>query len=232
MKLYTNKAIMFLNEFKKFSRENWWIFVLLSIALVTVYITWKWNLVEILILFLLNLIANLFIMVMQSNYTAKNNKIWAIYHLSSTFIFLSIWIYWLIYLGQSQYIIWQVTYSLAAIKAFLYYNFNKDLSFLSEKTFIPLNIILFIVFITYFKFEPFHILQAVWFSLITSWLVSIKDDIRYWLNVVWIWALVSWSLWWVIISFNSWVVDWIALWFFILTLTVFIYYLKLIKKYI
>lgn len=223
---------MFLKELKTFSSDNWWIFVLLSIALITVYITWNWNIAEILVLFLANFLWNLFIMVMQSNYTAKNNKIWALYHLLSTLFFICIWIYGLVYLKQSQYIIWQIAYTLAAIKAFIFYNYNKDLKFLSEKTFILLNIVLFIIFISNFKFEFFSILQVIWFSLITSWLVSIKDKVRYWLNVIWIWVLTSWSLLWVILSFNLWSLDWIALWFFILTLTVFIYYLKLIKKYI
>ena len=221
-----------LKELKKFSKENWWVFLLLTIALITVYITWNWNLVEIFLLFLVNFIWNLFIMVMQSNYTAKNNKVWWIYQLSSTLVFLTMWIYWLIYLWQSQYIIWQIAYWLAAIKAFTFYNYEKDLKFLSEKTFIALNIILFTIFIKYFDFQSFSILQVIWFSLITTWLVSIKDNIRYWLNVVWIFALTSGSLWWVILSFNAWALDWIALWFFALTLTVFIYYLKLIKKYI
>lgn len=222
----------FLNELKKFSKENWWIFILLTIALIIVYITWNWNLIEILLLFLVNFIWNLFIMMMQNNYSNNNNKIWSKYYIAASSIFICIWLYWFIYLWQSQYIVWQIAYIFAWIKTFLYYNYNINLKFLSEKTFIPLNIILFVIFISYFKYEHYSLLQAIWFSLITTWLVSINDKIRYWLNVVWIWALTFWSLWWVIISFNSWNLDWVALWFFTLTWTVFIYYLKLLKKYI
>jgi len=219
-------------ELKSFLRKNWWISILLIFVLIIVWFTWNWNIFEITLLFLVNFIWNLLIMVMQSNYTDKNNKIWGIYQLSSTLVFLTIWIYWLIYLWQSQYIIWQIAYWLAAIKAFTYYNYKKDFKILSETTFVFLNIFLFIIFIKYFNYQSYSIFQAIWFSFITTWLVSIKDKLRYWLNIIWIFALTSWSLWWVIISFNSWSLDWIALWFFILTLTVFIYYLKLIKKYI
>ena len=221
-----------LNELKKFSKENWWIFVLLIIALVIVYITWKWSLLEIFILFLANFLWNVFIMMMQNNYTNWNNKIGSSYYLVSLTIFICIWIYWLIYLWQSQYIVWQIAYTLSWIKAFTYYNFSKNLSLLNEKTFIPLNIILFTIFILYFNYETYSIIQAIWFSLITTWLVSIKDKIRYWLNLIWIWFLTFWSLWWVVVSFNSWSLDWVALWFFCLTWTVLIYYLKLLKKYL
>lgn len=223
---------MFLKELKKFSYENWWVFILLFSALLIVWITNNWNLIEILFLFLANLIANLFIMVMQNNYSNKKNKIWSTYHILATSIFALISIYWLIYLDQYQYIIWQITYWLAAIKAFTFYNYSKDLKFLSEKTFILINLLLFIIFIKYIDYKNFQILQAIWFSLITTWLVSINDNLRYWLNIIWIFSLILWSLWWVIYSFNYWNLDWIALWFFILTLTVFIYYIKLIKKYI
>ncbi len=89
------------------------------------YITWKGNLIEIIILFLANFLWNLFIMVMQANYTAKNNKVWAIYHASATLVFTLISIYWLVVLNQSQYIIWQLTYILAAAKAFTFYNYWK-----------------------------------------------------------------------------------------------------------
>lgn len=221
-----------LNELKNFSKENWWIFILLTISLIIVYITWNWNIIEIFLLFFANFIWNLFIMVMQKNYTENNNKTWSRYQLTSLIIFWSISIYWFIYLSQSQYLVWQIAYILAWIKPFINFNFNKDIKFLSEKTFIPLNIILFIIFVSFFKYQAYSLLQGIWFCLITTWLVSIIDKNRYWLNVVWIWLLTMWSLLWVITSFNAWNLDWIALWYFMLTWTVFIYYIKLIKKYI
>ena len=223
---------IFLKELKTFSRENWWVYLILSIALTIVYLTWKGNLLEIILLFLANFLWNLFIMAMQWSYSSKNNKIWWIYQLSSTIVFSAIAIYWLIVFDQSQYLIWQVAYFWAAMKAFIFYNYDKDIKLLNEKIFIFLNIILFTIFIKFFEFQTFQILQWIWFALITTWLVSIKDNIRYWLNVIWIFLLVSGSAWWVYNSFISWNVDWIALGYFILTLTVFIYYLKLIKKYI
>ena len=223
---------LILNELKIFSKENWWIFVLLIIAMIVVYITWNWNIIEILLLFIANFAWNLFIMIMQKNYTIWNNKAWSLYYTFSFAIFWTVWLYWLLYLWQTQYIIWQIAYFLAWLKPFIYYNFNKDIKFLNEKSFIILNLLLFSIFIYYFDYKTYSVIQAIWFCLITTWLVSIIDTNRYWLNVVWIWLLTLWSLLWVIVSFNLWSMDWIALWYFTLTWTVFIYYLKLIKKYI
>ena len=221
-----------ITELKKFSIENWWIYLLLTIALIIVYITGKWNLVEILLLFMANFLWNLAIMVMQANYSNKNNKVWSIYHVLSSVIFILISLYGLLKLWQSQYIIWQIAFTLAAIKAFVFYNYKKDLNILNEYSFIALNLILFISFVIFTDFEYFQISQAIWFSLITTGLVSIIDKTRYWLNLVWVFLLSFGSGWWVYNSFFIWNIDWIALGFFILTLTVFIYYSKLLPKYL
>lgn len=237
---------MFLKELKNFSRENWWVYVLFILLIIFVIFMDIWNPLEITLIFLANFIANIWIMVMQSNYTANNNKLGSIYHISATLIFLCIGLYWLFALGQSQYLIWQIAYSLAAIKAFSFYNYKKQLSIINEKTFIILNISLFLFFTYHLKIFsidsvlinlPF-ITQALGFSLITTWLVSINDSLRYWLNVVWIFLLSSGSFW---LTLNSifWIypskdpyLDAIAVWYFILTLTVFIYYIKLLPKYL
>jgi ABC-type multidrug transport system permease subunit len=89
-----------------------------------------------------------------------------------------------------------------------------------------------LVFVNYIPHDNFHVLQALWFSLITSWLVSIKDKVRYWLNLFWIAALTSGSLWWVIGSYINSELDWIALGYFLLTWTVFIFYLKILPNYL
>lgn len=237
---------MFLNELKNFSRSNWWVYALLSIALIIVYITWKWNMLEIIILFLANFLWNLFIMVMQANYTSKNNKIWAIYHVSATITFTFISIYGLIKLNQSQYIIWQISYALAALKAFTYYNFEKDIKFINAATIWWLNIILFIFFISFawkninvlslfninINAELFSIIMAIWFSFVTTGLVSINDKLRYWFSLIWVTGIITWSTIWVFLSYLNSNIDWVALWYMILTLTVLIYYIKLLPKYL
>lgn len=236
---------MIINELKKFSRENWWIYVLLFIALLIVYITWKWNLLEIILLFFGNFLWNLFIMVMQANYSNSNNKIWAIYHVAATSVFCIIAIYWLIYLEQSQYIIWQLAYILSALKAITYYNFNKDLKFINAWSLLFFNFLLLIFFIGFswkdinlwfvtinFVATYFAIIMWIWFSLVTTGLVSTNDTLRYWLNLFWVIWIVSWSWIWLYLSYMDWRIDWLALGYFILTWTVLVFYSKLLKKYI
>lgn len=62
-------------EFKDFSRQNWWIYLLLTGALIIVWYTGKGDMVEIVGLFLANILGNLFIMAMQDNYTSKKNTL-------------------------------------------------------------------------------------------------------------------------------------------------------------
>lgn len=223
---------LFFSKIVDFSKKNWWIYLILAICLVIVYITWNWSLIEIIIMFLANFLWNLFIMIMQDYYSSWNNKYWAINQILWVAIFTSISIYWYIFKSQSQYLLWQIMYILAALNTVSFFVLKKDLKILNEYTFIPINIILLLIFINYIPHENFHILQAIWFSFITTWLVSVKDIVRYWLNIIWIWVLTLWSLLWVVISYNLWNLDWIALWYFLLTWTVFIFYIKLLPSYL
>lgn len=223
---------MLLQELKNFSKANLWIFFVLALALWIVIITWKWNPFEILILFLVNFCWNLCIMVMQENYTKQNNRTWAYYHVFTVIIFTSIASYWFLFLWQSQYIIWQIAYTAAAAKAFFHYNYQKNITLINEKSWIILNIVLFSWFLLYFQPIWYQILQWIGFSLVTTWLMSIKDSLRYWLNIFGIFGVTSGSLWGVIHSYQLWSLDGIALAYFLLTLTVFLYYIKLLKKYI
>lgn len=223
---------VFVQEIKNFSKENWWVYIVLAICLFIVYVTWNWNIFEIIVIFLANFLWNLFIMIMQDFYTTWKNKKGALNQLISVTIFTSLSIYWFIYKGQSQYIIWQMMYLLAAMKTFSFFIFNKNLKLLNENVFLVINFLLFLVFINFIPHDNFHVLQAIWFSLITSWLVSVKDKVRYWLNLFWIAALTAGSFWGVIVSYISSELDWIALWFFLLTGTVFVFYIKILPNYL
>ncbi len=223
---------VFIKELSNFSKNNWWVYIVLIICLGVVYKTGKWDLVEIIILFLANFLGNLFIMIMQDFYTAGKNKKWAINQLVSVSIFTTLSIYGLFSKWQFQYIIWQLMYLLATVKTFSFFVYEKDFKILNENTFLVVNFLLFLVFVNFIPHDNFHILQALGFSLITSWLVSVKDKVRYWLNLFWIAALSSGSLRWVIVSYINSELDWIALGYFLLTWTVFIFYLKILPNYL
>lgn len=226
-----------IKELKYFSKNNWWIYIIFIISLIFVYLSWKWNILEIIILFFANFLWNLFIMIMQKNYTSWKNKVWAIYQISSCLIFSAISLYWLFYFWKSQYLIWQICYLIAAIKSLFFYVFSKNLIFINEYFLWFLNIILLILFLVFWEkynlnisFES--IFMALWFSFVTTWLVITKDRLRYFLNIFWIIFIIIWSIFWLYFWYKNWNIDWISFWYFCLTLTTFLYYLKLLKNYI
>lgn len=215
-----------------FSRQNWWIYLILAFCLLLVYLTWNWSLVEIVILFLVIFLWNLFIMIMQDYYTSWNNKSWAINQIISVTIFTLVSLYSYFYKWQYQYLIWQDMYILAAVNTLAFFVFRKDLKrVFNEYSFLVVNLVLLILFIKFVPNENSSIIQAIWFSLITSWLVSYKDKIRYWLNVFGIALLTFWSLLWSVSSYLAWSLNWVDLWYFLLTWTVFIFYIKLLPNY-
>lgn len=223
---------MFYKEIKKFSIENWWVYLMLIAILNIVYYTWTWNILEILLLFVLNFVANLFIMIAIWNYWINSNKIWSIYHISWTFLFFLLWLYWVIFQDFFQYILFQISFIIAWIKAFVYYNYEKDIKIFNEKSMIIFNIILIILFTNYLNSQLFSLLQVIGFSLVTIGLVSIKDNFRFFLSITWTFFIILGSMIWVYLSYISWNIDWISLWYSLISTTALIYYIKLFPRYI
>lgn len=227
-------------ELNIFSKENWWIFPIFIIAISFIYYTQTGSIFEISILFLLNFLWNVFVMIMQKKYTHDENKIWSLFHVLLTVIFSWLAIYWLLINWESQYLLWQAMYILAAVKAFIFYNYHKNIKLLRGRIFFFINIFLLILFIHYFEFfnnstltQQYHALvQWIWFALVTTWLVSINDKFRYYMSYVWASFITLGSLISVINSYQLGWVNWVALWYFLLTLVVVIYYSKLLPKYI
>jgi hypothetical protein len=224
---------LLLKEFKKFSRENWWVYLLFIWALIVVAYTWNWNLVEIILLFIANFFANICVMAMQDSFSEKNPKLWTLYQVLGTIIFLILGVYWLFYLWQSQYILWQIAYILSAVKTYFYFNKNTDLKLINAKLLSFLNIIFFVIFYIYFANNNIALLiQAIWFWFSSTWFVVLDDKKRYFTILIWTWLIIIGSLLITYNSFIAWNLDWIALGYFILSWTVGIYFIKLLKKYL
>lgn len=227
-------------ELYLFSRENWWIFPIFFLAIWVVDHFEKWNIWELAVLFLLNFLWNVFVMIMQKNYTHNDFQIWSLFHVLLTIIFSGLSIYGLLVNGQSQYLLWQVMYILAATKAFAFYYFHKNISIFRGRTFFFINILLLSIFIYYFEFfnndsiasQYYALIQWAWFALVTTGLVSLNDTFRYYMSYIWASFITIWSLLAVISSYVLWAVDWVAFWYFLLTLAVVIYYTKLLPKYL
>lgn len=227
-------------ELKLFSRENWWIFPIFFLAIGLVYYTQTWNISELAVLFLLNFLWNVFVMIMQKNYTHDEFKIGSLFHVLLTIIFSWLSIYGLLVNGESQYLLWQVMYILAATKAFAFYYFHKNITLFRGRTFFFINIILLAIFIYYFEFfnnasissQYYALIQWAWFALVTTGLVSLNDTFRYYMSYIGAGFITLWSFISVINSYVLGAVDWVAFWYFLLTLAVVIYYTKLLPKYL
>jgi hypothetical protein len=185
------------------------------------------------ILFIANFFANICVMAMQDSFSEKNPKLWTLYQVLGTAIFLILGIYWLFYLWQSQYILWQIAYILSAVKTYFYFNKKTDLKIINTKLLIFLNIIFLIIFYKFFAWNNIILLiQALWFAFSSTGFIILEDKKRYFTILIWTWLIIIGSLWIVYNSFVNWSLDWIALWYFILTWTVWIYFIKLLKKYL
>ena len=205
---------------------------MLVVILWVVYSTWNWNLIQIVVLFIANFIANLFVMIAISNYSRQMNKVWSIYHLLWTTGFTCIWIYWAVFNWEYQYIIFQITFLLAAIKAISFYRFQKNFKQINELTVWIINIAILVTFVYYFSPSLAWIIQWFWFAIVTTWLVSTKDTFRYFMNLIWSVFIIAGSSIVVISSFVDWELNWIALGFLLLTLTSVIYFLQLLPWYL
>ncbi len=239
-----NKNI-FIKEFLNFSKENWWIYLFFTISSFIVFFTWRWNIIEIMILFLINLVANIFIMSAISSYNKKINKIWSIYQFFWSLIFIVLAIYWFIYKWQSQYIIWQISYIISAIKVMIFYNFWKNIKILNAIFVWILNMIFLFIFIYFsketlsifwfeFKFNLWldSLITAIWFSFSSTWLMSVKDNLRFCFIYIWNLGIIFWTIIWIYYSFYKWNLNWIDLGYFLLALTSLIYFSKLLPNYI
>ncbi|MCD5380553.1 hypothetical protein LR004_01375 [Candidatus Gracilibacteria bacterium] len=223
---------MFLKELQRFSKSNWWVYIMLVIILGIVYYTGNGNLVEIILLFIANFLANLFVMIAISNYSRQMNKIGSLYHVASTSFFTFIGAYGAVFNGEYQYLLFQVTFILAATKAITTYTFQKNAKLINEKSVGFLNVILLGFFVYYFSPEIPGLLQGLGFAIVTTGLVSIKDSFRFFMNLIGSVFIVIGSLIVVISSFNQGNLDGIALGFLLLTGTAIIYFLKLLPSYI
>lgn len=222
----------FLKEYISFSRQNWWVYILLFFALFFVMLTGKGSSIEVFILFVLNLFGNICIMMMQNSYSEKSFSTGSLFLLFANVIFTGISLYGFFVNGEKQYLLYQISFNLSGIKTFLYYNYSYDIKFLNAYTLGIFNVLLF-VFILFFLNLPFYgNFQSLGFAAVTLGLVVIDDIWRYFLNVFGIIFIVLWSflgLYWNYISGN---ILGITVSYSLLTTTVFIFYLKLLPQYL
>lgn len=224
--------ILLLNEIKKFSRDNWWIYIIFLICISIIYYTNTWNIFEITIIFFLHFLWDIFMMMMWDYYAQNEKKKWWIYQIFSMLVFTIISIYAFIFNWKLNYIISQILFWLSSFKAYL------DIKNISQKilNYKTIFFVWIIILVIYFYFELINsfgqILQIIWF-IFFAWFLSINDE-----KIKYFWSLFAIFLIFLssgIETYNSFLISnikWIDVSYTLLPLTVFVFYLRNIKKYI
>lgn len=172
-------------------------------------------------------------MMMMWDYYAQNDKKkWGIYQILSMATFTIISIYAFIFNGKLNYLISQIVFWMSSLKA--YFDIKKsNQKIFNYKTIFWLGIL---IIWGYMYFDIIHgfwaYLQIIWFILFAAFL-SINDE-----KIKYFWSLVA--IFFIFVSsgietYNSFLIadiKGIDISFFLLPLTVFIFYFKNIKKYL
>lgn len=220
------------HQFKVFSQENWWIYILLIISVLVIFFTEKGNIFEVLWIFSVNMTWNLFILSMQDSYKDWNYKIGASFLLLWNLMYFIIALYSWIFNQEYQYLLWQIWFQLTWIKAVLYYYKWYDIKWISTKTMLFLGLVLLSIVIKYLGLEMYQIIQSIGFAFVILGLVDILDERRFFLIFLGSICINIWSVLGLYNNFVAWNIYWITVSFTILGLITTFYYLKLLPVYL
>lgn len=221
-----------IKQFHQFSRENWWIYIIFTIAFLIIIYTGKGNLYEIIGIFLLNILWNVYMLLMQDSFKDEKFRTGA--------IFLLIWnvLYWILALysffvnNEPQYLLWQIGFQLAGIKTFLFFYHDKQLKYLSFKFMLILSIMLVFIGAQYLGISGYSFFQSIWFALTVVGISEVSDLRRYFLIFLWVIVTAASSFAWLYINYLDGNIFGITISFAILSLSSSIFYLKILPNYI
>jgi hypothetical protein len=215
-------------EIKKFSRENWWLYVIFIFCLVLIYKTNSWNLLEVSIVFCFHFLWDVFVMMMWEYYIKNENKKALNSQIWSFTVFSIIWFYTWITAEKWSYLIPQLLFFWPIIKWFF-----PSLKWLDYKF---LSLVWIIVFIFYYSLwlitNIWTFIQILWFIIFPIALIIENKKIRYFLSLIWITFIFIGSAYFLYNWFIEKNIIWTDLSYTLLPLTVVIFYLKNLKKYL
>lgn len=221
-----------LQEIKKFSLENWWIYIIFIICIFIIWYTNTGNIFEISIIFFLHFLWDIFMMMMWDYYAQNNKKQWGIYQILSMSVFTLIAVYAFIFNGKINYLISQILFWMSSLKAYLDMKESSQ-KILNYKMILCVGIM---VIWGYIYFDMIHnfsqYLQIIWFTFFAAFLAIHDKKIQYFWSLGSIFLIFLSSGIETYYSFLLADIKWIDISFFLLPLTVFIFYLKNIKKYL
>lgn len=223
----------FLKEIKIFSQDNWWIYIIFIICISIIWYTNTGNIFEISIVFLLHFLWDICMMMMWNYYSNNEKKKWSISQILSFVIFTTIWIYAFIFNGKINYLISQIMFWFTSIKVYL-----EDIKWITYKIFnYKTSIIIWLL--TLWLYYYFHLvstfgqfLQIVWFISFSIALILNNEKYKYFWSLLSIFIIMFASGVETYSSFLQSNIVGVDISFTLLPLTVFVFYLKNLKKYL
>lgn len=219
-------------QFQKFSRENWWIYILLLFTLTIVVLTGKGNIIEIVGIFLLNLTGAMCNMLMMSSY-----KDWK-YKEGSTFILIAntlctcIALYAWLHDGDIQYLFWQMSFILAGTQTFVFYNYAYKIKCINVCSIALLNVIVLYCLVYIVWVGIFALIQSFGLAILTVGLVVKNDIKRYFLIMIGNSCTVIGSLLILLDNYREGNILWVTVAYTLLGLSIAMYNYRILPEYI
>lgn len=220
-------------EVKKFSCDNWWIYIIFILSIFIIWYTNTWNLIEIVFIFFLHFLWDIFIMMSWDYYSKKDYDKGRIAHIFNFLTFLIIWFYSIFRFWEWQYILANILFAFPALKSYLLFKNNEKIKYLNIYIYLLLSFIILFLYI-YFNLinSIYSFIQVIWFIIFAMALSLNRESIRYFLSITWTFLISLGSFIGLYFNFIAWNILWTTLSFALLSLTVFVFYLKNLKKYL
>lgn len=192
-----NLKQILLNETKLFFKNNSWVFFIFIVALSLIVYYNTWNLWDILLIFVANVVWDTLTMVMNSCYADKKVSEGSFLLLLSTLIFTTMSLYSFVFQGQVHYLLSELAFLLWWIKRFLEDTKWKKINYFWLKSIFILNFISLII-VCYMVFVD----QTLWYSsiIIFMWwfftsvfLVLENLKIKYYGSTFWQFLFAIWA---------------------------------------
>jgi hypothetical protein len=224
----------FTGEVRKFSRVNWWVYLIYFLLLLLIFLIREDNLMSVIIVTSLHFVADIFIMMMLSAYARHEYRQGTWHQIVSMLIFLSIKVYTGLSGGGWQYILADPIYILAAIKHYQVDIKHSDIRVINTVSMSILSLILVGVILR--SKDAFHLpvfesvarcVQATGIFVFAIALATIgKERLRYQLSIFALTCMVLGSAWELTTELKEGRVVGLAISYMLLPLTVLAFYIK------
>ena len=217
-----------IKELKIFFRQNWWIFLIFFVCLFLIYKTNSGNIFEVSLVFVFHFLGDLCVMMMGDYYAKKEEKKGLLAQTWSFIIFGLIGLYAGIFQNKWSYIAPQILFIWPILKWFF-----KNLSWIDYKFISFVWILLFLAYYYFWIITNFWVfIQVLWFIIFPTSLILENEKKRYFGSLIWIWFIFFGSAFMLYQGFIHKNIAWIDVSYTLLPFTVFVFYLKNLKKYI